>query len=499
MTGVYDANTNTFNVTNSQKEELEYQAVEVARNLGINLMPVAVDGLIATPPRELASRLSAFLDIPNLPKDAPVFPYVVYTLNGFYLALSDTNVLLPAKVTLQYQGQDLSFTFSAGNIRGTLVKLPMDKINFGEKWKPDEFDGVIIADSLSAMEPISATVKDVNADPANYAFKRVSIDGSYLVTTATVDYSDMKAQMGQGLLASNYSDLFSEDNKLRLETIDPGQGVWQLRQTTVTGTVLYPTAQMLKYLDWSAPVSKDEIVRKLKPALIVDTLKDDVVNAASISDINPFVGDPSKYWGKVVEFEGYALGEKYPLKNVAEAITKTEIPVNVNLLAVGIADKIVVGSQLAIIGLDNDLLRENGELIKGKFKFRVAVSKMPNQLEGVPNSDSAFFLLSKEELPMTLPITVPPSAPTLPTPIPMPTKVTYTLTVFINPLGAGSVLFPPSGGSYLQGTLVTLTAVPSFGYTFDRWGGSISGTSSITTVTMDSNLSVIAYFKSRLP
>ena len=70
---------------------------------------------------------------------------------------------------------------------------------------------------------------------------------------------------------------------------------------------------------------------------------------------------------------------------------------------------------------------------------------------------------------------------------------TYTLTVSISPSGAGST--SPSGGEYQSGRQVTLTAIPASGYTFDHWSGSASGTASSITITMDSDKSITANFK----
>lgn len=70
----------------------------------------------------------------------------------------------------------------------------------------------------------------------------------------------------------------------------------------------------------------------------------------------------------------------------------------------------------------------------------------------------------------------------------------YTLTTNVSPAGAGTV--SPSGGQYVDGTVVTLTANPASGYYFDHWGGSASGTNPTTTVTMNSNASVTANFVS---
>jgi len=67
---------------------------------------------------------------------------------------------------------------------------------------------------------------------------------------------------------------------------------------------------------------------------------------------------------------------------------------------------------------------------------------------------------------------------------------TYTLTT--NVVGSGSV--SPSGGTYTEGTVVTLTATPASGWIFDHWSGNASGTNTSTSVTMNSNKNVTATF-----
>jgi hypothetical protein len=72
----------------------------------------------------------------------------------------------------------------------------------------------------------------------------------------------------------------------------------------------------------------------------------------------------------------------------------------------------------------------------------------------------------------------------------------YTLTT--NSVGNGSITLDPAGGTYCEGTVVTLTAAPDAGWQFDNWSGDLSGTANPTTITMDSNKSVTANF-SQLP
>jgi len=71
----------------------------------------------------------------------------------------------------------------------------------------------------------------------------------------------------------------------------------------------------------------------------------------------------------------------------------------------------------------------------------------------------------------------------------------YDLSTSVSPSGAGSVM--PSGGTYESGSKVNLNAYANLGYVFDHWGGDASGYSSSTSVTMNSDKSVIAYFDKR--
>jgi hypothetical protein len=437
---------------------------------GVDQPPVIVEGLIATPPKDVANNLDSYLLISHFPKDLMVYPYVIFTKNGLYLVLSDVSVQLPGEFTFHYQGEDYNLTFSAGEVKGVLVQTPLSEIDFGPEWQPTEFEGIIIDASVTPMEPQNTTVDHINQNSAEYMFKRVSVSGSYIVTAATIDYAGLKAPMGQGILADKFTDFFDQNAGKRLETIDPQNKTWQLRDAQVIGTVIYPTKEILAYLDYSTPLTKSEIKEWLKPALIVDSIVDEEVQPASIRELNPLVGDPSQYRGKVVEFEAYALGINYPLKKVAEAVTRSEVPANVNLLAVGVADQPVVGSQLAIIGLNNELTGGSGELITGKFKFRVAVTSMTDGLFDVGGSNTAFFLLSKEMLPFTPlpPTTEPPSPPlTVPpvtwTPFPGPSvspTPSVTPIVVVVPTPVPTPMPPPVAASTPSPTIVP-TATPT--------------------------------------
>jgi hypothetical protein len=68
------------------------------------------------------------------------------------------------------------------------------------------------------------------------------------------------------------------------------------------------------------------------------------------------------------------------------------------------------------------------------------------------------------------------------------------MTLSASPGTGGSIALDPAGGSYAQGTVVTLTASPDVGYAFEAWGGALVGSANPTTLTMDADKTVTASF-----
>ncbi len=73
-----------------------------------------------------------------------------------------------------------------------------------------------------------------------------------------------------------------------------------------------------------------------------------------------------------------------------------------------------------------------------------------------------------------------------------PLVTNYSLTTAANPAAGGTV---SGGGTYVSGTVVTLTATPAAGYTFSGWSGDAGGSSASITVTMDANKTITANFQ----
>ena len=60
--------------------------------------------------------------------------------------------------------------------------------------------------------------------------------------------------------------------------------------------------------------------------------------------------------------------------------------------------------------------------------------------------------------------------------------------------GKGTINLDPAGGTYDDGTSVTMTAIPSDGYQFDYWEGDASTTTNPLTITIDGDIQVSAVF-----
>jgi len=57
----------------------------------------------------------------------------------------------------------------------------------------------------------------------------------------------------------------------------------------------------------------------------------------------------------------------------------------------------------------------------------------------------------------------------------------------------------PGPYTYIEGTLVTVTAIPSSGWKFDHWEGDVTGINPEITVEMVQNLSIVAVFSEEKP
>jgi len=66
----------------------------------------------------------------------------------------------------------------------------------------------------------------------------------------------------------------------------------------------------------------------------------------------------------------------------------------------------------------------------------------------------------------------------------------FTLTVTNASTDSGTVTLDPTGGSYIRGTTVEVTATPNSGYAFDFWSGDLTGAENPASILMDSDKTI---------
>jgi hypothetical protein len=73
------------------------------------------------------------------------------------------------------------------------------------------------------------------------------------------------------------------------------------------------------------------------------------------------------------------------------------------------------------------------------------------------------------------------------------TQNTYTLSVSVDPVSAGSVTLNNTG-PYHYGDVIRLTAIPTTGWSFNYWSGDLSSSNNPDTITIAGNQAVTAHF-----
>lgn len=428
LTGIYDADKNTLTVQTQIKLEGNPASVEDALKLPNPFVAVRVQGLATSPPAFVETKLNSYIALLGSPIEE-IHTYVIYNKDGIYLIVNP------------HKSPQLNFSEAA--VTGTLIKTPPDKLQLGKDFKPTDFKGIIIANEITQVNPIPATVKEINQNPENYAFKRVVIDGIYATGSAKLGYGketikeDLRIHLGAGLMGDEF---LPEDRSKLIVSIDPVYTDWQIRKGKVTGTVIYPTKEILQYF---AQKGIDE-VKEVKPVLMVETISEDLVSVKIEELITDLMGENKgqKYNGKVVSITGYALGANVPVKEVAEKVARAYneglgeavkmIPADVNVQGTAIADSPTpILGQLPLAGLNSELI-EKTQLIAGRYNFKVVVT--------VINDAPMLFLVQKEKLPFTIPTATPtqippvtptsiPTLPSLPTPTATPTLPLPTPTI----------------------------------------------------------------------
>ncbi len=556
-----------------------------ARSVVPELQPISVTGLLATVPGYAsidASTYRARIPGTGAPQRIQLLLALTEDDEAYVVIALDTTV-------------DRFIT--AGTVEGPLLP-PIENL-------PLEMDfarGVIVADRVTLMDPMKTTPDQVNQDPEAYAFKRVTMDTTYVFSGVRIkDAPPSLDHIGFGAATDRLGSQSRDDY---LTIVDPYNTETQIRVANLTGTALFPTDGTRRLLDQLyrfAPDGIEEILNR--PSVFYETLVDDDAQLLNIEDLVPTPNDPSAkldgFHGETVSVQGVALGEMVRTEENVPILQ--DLPVHVTVKAMGVVDltgampilgissedvsgavfgffrvdlsvyslgdnqtvaflihqeavpldpitevdrasfgdrvqvdlsdylvveteAVELTSGLALDQVDLLLPTNKGnpivmtrhpDLSQGDFLSTLEVDGflIDGRLLGVPEdltdelgpevvvAAAGRLSFQKGVLQVSAPApTVMPQPTPGATPEPIATTVpTYSLSVSVEPAASGTVTSLLSGGVYVAGTNVTLTALPAPGFAFDHWSGDVSGAEVAVVVTMDGDRALTAHFKVKAP
>jgi hypothetical protein len=227
-----------------------------------------------------------------------------------------------------------------------------------------------------------------------------------------------------------------------------------------------------------------------------------VVGQGSVSPASGqfFEGDPVEFsatpdagW-QFDHWQGDLEGSQNPITvtissdmSIAAVFAQIQYTLTVNVEGAGTVETTVLTSELAMaqIGMDTALVQSGpgGSFPAGTVVMATAVPSAGWQFDHWQGD------LAGSTNPASITMDADKTITAVFTQIPIP-PVTHTLAVTVQ--GQGSV--SPSGGTYDEGTPVTVTATPSAGWQFDHWQGDLAGSTNPASITMDADKTITAVF-----
>lgn len=334
---------------------------------------VQATGLLATLPDYVKVDLSEAADLVKLVYDGRV----PKSLQVLVLVTQDDRAYLVLALDTQ-----VDRFITAGTVVGRrappLKRLPPDL---------DFAGGVIVAETLTPMQPLQVTPDQVNKDARQYALKRVVMNTTYVFSGVRVkDAPPSLKQIGFGVATDHLGSKSRDDY---LTVVDPYNTETQMRVPQLYGTVLYPTQGMRAILQQLYRFVPADVAQALdKPSLFYEDLKDDDPQLVNIGQLVPTPKDPtlklSKYHGKIVSVQGIALGGMVRTEDIPQL---KNVPIALTIKTIGAAD---LTGAMPIVGISSEDV--SGEVF-GNFRFDLSVYDFGDQ--------KAFaFLIGKKAVPL---------------------------------------------------------------------------------------------------
>ena len=195
---------------------------------------------------------------------------------------------------------------------------------------------------------------------------------------------------------------------------------------------------------------------------------------------------------KSVKISSVDAGQLQVTTQEATAIKKSSVVLNGNLQDMGVADSVTVSFEYGTTGSYGNTISAGQMSDTGPFTANLSGLNSDTKYHFRAKASGGLATAFLKELTVTTGKDS--SPPTSEPPASSPTPVMYQLEVVLVPIDGGPVSLAPPGGQYVGGTIVELTAIPAEGYTFEGWGGDISGSNTSESFIIGSQMMVHANF-----
>lgn len=252
----------------------------------------------------------------------------------------------------------------AAIVQGKVHRLPENlSAEFGS------INGLILARKIEELEPVITVPSIVNYLAEEYAFKRIEMKTTYIISTSSIYQQDTLESMGLGYATDHLGAPYTTSAEWYLAVFDPYHSESRILPAKVTGIVLPTNIEVQEFLELALQPkfgSLGKIMQGLdhKPFLWMNEIEVEEANSIPLEELVLNL-NTCKYDRQILRTEGIALGEIASIDHgfpwSLEHFDKKMIGVIEN------------ESVISLIALDEEKVEEGDQRIFGRYRFELSI------------------------------------------------------------------------------------------------------------------------------
>lgn len=252
----------------------------------------------------------------------------------------------------------------AATVQGKVQRLPENLAGeFGFT------DGLILAQKIEELEPVITVPSIVNYLAEEYAFKRIEMKTTYIVSASSIYQQDTLEPMGLGYATDHLGVPYTTSAEWYLAVFDLYHSESRILPAWVTGVVLPTDVEVQRFLEFALQpkyISFEKIMQRLahKPFLWMNELEVEEAHSIPLEELVLNL-DTCKYDRKILRTEGIALGE---IASIDHGFPWSLEHFDEKMIGV-----IENESVISLIALDEEKVEEGDKRIFGRYSFELSI------------------------------------------------------------------------------------------------------------------------------